>query len=175
MIYSPEKKKMVVRIRAPAITFIKFNFNPIKCCSLCLRRPSSITSIVLVLVLVLVHVVSAFAGHQLLILYLSGRLGPPSPPPPMLTPFLSGPREQPVSMSGIPTMATCTIILNSESWSSLHKVERTRVPPKKYSQNLAELWIRNNYFSDLALALISDWDPDSALALFLNPDSNPDC
>jgi hypothetical protein len=31
---------------------------------------------------------------------LSGGLGMPSPPPPILTPFLSGPRQQPVTISG---------------------------------------------------------------------------
>jgi hypothetical protein len=65
--------------------------------SLCADPPPSHT--IGLFFFVLPHVVSALLGIKCLSFPLSGGLGLPLPPPPILTPFLSGPRQQPVSMS----------------------------------------------------------------------------
>jgi hypothetical protein len=98
MLYSPEKKKKIIKTRTPAIMLIKIHLNQMAAHSV-LADPSPSHPIGLFFI-VLLHVVPSFAGHRLLISSLSGGPGPPSPPPPILTLFLSDPRQQPASLSG---------------------------------------------------------------------------
>ncbi len=97
-LFSWKKRKTMVKIRMPAITFIKTQPDQIAAHSVRADPlPSHPNGLFF---LVLLHVVPTFAGHWLLIFSPFRRPGPTLTPSSHMTPFLSDPRQQPVSKSG---------------------------------------------------------------------------